>query len=41
MGQDDVRHERDQFRRMSANFGGVGSGPAGVNAHVAADGPAQ
>jgi hypothetical protein len=26
---------------MSANFGGAGSGPAGVDPHVAADGPAQ
>ena len=40
-GQDDVRRERDQFRRVFANFGGIGRGPAGVDAHVAADGPAQ
>src|SRR5215831_5190322 len=40
-GQDDVRCERDQFRRVSANLGGIGRGPAGVDAHVAADGPAQ
>jgi hypothetical protein len=26
---------------MSANFGGTGSGPAGVDPHVVADGPAQ
>ena len=41
MGQDDVRRERDQFRRVSANVGGIGRGPAGVDPHVAADGPAQ
>ena len=41
MGQDDVRRERGQFRRVSANLGGIGRGPAGVDAHVAADGPAQ
>ena len=41
MGQDDVRRERDQFRRVSANFGGIGRGPAGVDPHVAADAPAQ
>ena len=41
MGQDDVRRERGQFRRVSANFGGIGRGPAGVDPHVAADGPAQ
>ena len=41
MGQDDVRRERGQFRRVSANFGGIGRGPADVDPHVAADGPAQ
>ena len=41
MGQDDVRRERGQFRRVSANVGGIGRGPAGVDPHVAADGPAQ
>ena len=41
MGQNDVRRERDQFRRVSANVGGIGCGPAGVDPHVAADGPAQ
>ena len=41
MGQDDVRRERDQFRRVPANLGGIGRGPAGVDPHVAADGPAQ
>ena len=40
-GQDDVRRERGQFRRVPANLGGIGRGPAGVDAHVAADGPAQ
>jgi hypothetical protein len=32
---------RRQFRRMSANFGGTGSGPAGVDPRVAAVDPAQ
>ena len=41
MGQDDVGRERDQFRRVSANGVGIGRGPAGVDPHVAADGPAQ
>ena len=41
MGQDDVGRERGQFRRVPANLGGIGRGPAGVDAHVAADGPAQ
>ena len=40
-GQDDVRRERDQFRCLFANLGGVGRGPAGVDAHIAADVPAQ
>jgi hypothetical protein len=40
MGQDDVRRERGQFRRVSANLGGIGAGPAGVDPHVAADDPA-
>ena len=29
MGQDDVRRERDQFRRVSANVVGIGSRPSG------------
>ena len=41
MGQDDVRGKRGQFRRVSANVGGTGSGPAGVDPQVAADGPVQ
>ena len=40
-GQDDVGRERGQFRRLSANFGGIGRGPAGVDLQVAADAPAQ
>jgi hypothetical protein len=40
-GQDDVRSERGQFCRVSANVGGIGRGPAGIDAHVAADDPAQ
>ena len=41
MGENDVGRERDQFRRLSANIGGIGRRPAGVDPHVAADGPAQ
>src|SRR6266481_5604938 len=37
--QHHVRRERGQFRRVSANVGGTGRGPASVDAHVAADGP--
>ena len=40
-GQDDVRRERDQFRRVSANAVGIARRPAGVDLHIAADGPAQ
>ena len=41
MGQDDVGRERDQFRRVFAKALVVASGPARVDPHVAADGPAQ
>src|SRR4051794_28650822 len=41
MSQDDVGCERGQFRRVSANLGRIGSGPARVDPYVAADGPAQ
>jgi hypothetical protein len=41
MGQDNIGRERGQFCRVFANVVGLGSGPAGVNPHVAADGPAQ
>src|SRR5262249_34375156 len=41
MGEDDVRRDRDQFRCVSANLGGIGRGPPSVDLHVAADGPAQ
>ena len=40
-GQNDVGRERGQFRRVSANIRGIGRGPAGVDAHVVADGPTQ
>ena len=40
-GQDDVRRERDQFRRVSANAFGIACAPADVDPHVAAVGPAQ
>jgi hypothetical protein len=39
MSQNDVRREPRQFPRMSANGVGIGSGPAGVDPQVAADGP--
>jgi hypothetical protein len=41
MGQDDVRRERGQFRRVFANIVGIVPTPAIFNPHVAADGPAQ
>ena len=41
MGQDDVRRERDQFRRVFANAVGIARAPANVDPHVAAVGPAQ
>src|SRR5215831_2762856 len=41
MRQDDVRRERGQFSCVLANFAGIARGPAGVDAHVAANGPAQ
>ena len=41
MGQDNVGRERGQFRRVSANVGGIGCGPAGIDPHVTADGPTQ
>jgi len=41
MGQDDVRRERNQFRRVSANVLDICRGPADIDPHVAADGPAQ
>ena len=37
MGQDDIGRERGQFRRVPANFGGIGCGPARIDAQVAAD----
>jgi hypothetical protein len=39
--QDDVGRECGQLRRVSANFGDIGRGPVGVDAHVAADDPVQ
>ena len=41
MGQNDVRRERNQFRRMSADFNGIPSGPARVDSHITAGGPAE
>src|SRR5262249_5025433 len=40
-GQDHVGHERNQFRRVSANVVGIVRAPTIVDPHVAADGPAQ
>ena len=40
-GEDDVGRKRGQLRRVPANLCGIGRGPAGVDAHVAADGPAR
>src|SRR5262249_55783823 len=39
--QDDVRRERDQFRRVFAHSVGIGGAPAGVDTDVAAVEPAQ
>src|SRR6516162_76438 len=39
-GQDDVRGERNQLRRLLANLGGIGRGPADIELYVAADAPA-
>src|SRR5262245_47543368 len=39
-GQDDVRCERDQFRRVSAKAVGIARGPARVDPHVAVVAPA-
>ena len=41
VGQDDVRRERDQFRRVSANAVGIAPAQRDVDPHVAAVGPAQ
>src|SRR5215475_2767159 len=40
-GQDDVRGERDQFRRVAAKALGIAGGPARVDSHVAPVGPAR
>src|SRR5262249_11609799 len=39
--QNDVRRERDQFRRISATAVGIARRPAGVDPHVATDGPTR
>ena len=41
IGQDDVRRERDQFRRVSANGGCIGCSPTGVDPNISADDPAR
>ena len=40
-GEDDIRRERDQFRRVFAAEFGIAQGPADVDLNVAAMGPAQ
>ena len=40
-GEDGLRRERDQFRCVCAHVVGITCGPAHVNAHVAAIGPAK
>src|SRR5262245_14571666 len=40
-GQNDVRCQRDQFRRLSTHAVGIACGPTGVDADIAAIGPAQ
>ena len=41
IGQDNVGRERNQFRRISAKAAGIVRGPAVVDPHVTAVGPAQ
>src|SRR5215472_17487056 len=40
-GQDDIGRESDQFRRIFANALHIAPGPAGIDLHIAAIGPAQ
>jgi hypothetical protein len=40
-GQDDVRSQRDQFRRVPTKALGIAGGPARVDPHVPPVGPAQ
>src|SRR5262249_23673357 len=39
-GQDDIRRERDQFHRVFAQTVGIAGRPAGLDLHIAPDGPA-
>src|SRR5215469_103503 len=39
--QNDVRHEGDQFVRVSTTAVGIVGAPAVIDPHVAADGPSQ
>jgi hypothetical protein len=41
VGQDHVRGQRNQFRRVFAHVVGTACGPPNVDAHVAAHAPAQ
>ena len=40
-GQDDIRRQRDQFRRVFARVFGIACGPAIIDPHIASIGPAQ
>ena len=40
-GEDDSRRERDQFGCMGAKAIGIACGPAGLDLHIAPDGPAR
>ena len=39
--QDDIRRQRDQFRREFANVIGIACAPAVVDLHIRDDGPVQ
>src|SRR6516164_9966602 len=39
--EDDIRRERDQFRRISAKTIGLAASPAGLDVHIAPDSPTR
>jgi hypothetical protein len=41
MGENNVRRERSQFRRLLAHISGIGRSPTGIDPYVTADGPAK
>src|SRR5262245_21863325 len=41
MGHNDIRRERDQFRRVSPNLSDIGGGPARIDPYVATYSPTQ